>query len=182
MICYTVRISIQHILLNLQIHAKMMTPAKIHARMMTHAKMMMMMMMMVSLNLFKTLRFENKTKKPIQMSFPNSIDDCDDSDEEDELEPGEGEAVWEEEEVEGGIEIVEECPDDEDGTFITSNTKQTEELNQRQVKLLKEKYIQNSIYSIDDCDDDECEEDSDYEYEDGIEETAVVSRPDDDGE
>lgn len=36
------------------------------------------------------------------------IDDC-----EDELEPGEGEAVWEEEEVEGGIEIVEECPDDE---------------------------------------------------------------------
>ena len=37
-------------------------------------------------------------------------DDCDD----DELEPGEGEAVWEEEEVEGGIEIVEECPDDED--------------------------------------------------------------------
>lgn len=36
------------------------------------------------------------------------LDDC-----EDELEPGEGEAVWEEEEVEGGIEIVEECPDDE---------------------------------------------------------------------
>lgn len=30
------------------------------------------------------------------------------------MEPGEGEAVWEEEEVEGGIEIVEECPDDED--------------------------------------------------------------------
>lgn len=42
----------------------------------------------------------------------STIDDCDD-----ELEPGEGEPVWEEEEVEGGIEIVEECPDDENSMY-----------------------------------------------------------------
>lgn len=33
------------------------------------------------------------------------------------LAPGEGEAVWEEEAVDGGIEIVEECPDDDTGMY-----------------------------------------------------------------
>jgi len=77
-------------------------------------------------------------------------DDCD----EDELEPGEGEAVWEEEEVEGGIEIVEECPDDEDDC--------------------------DSGCCCEDEDDCDCDDDDDYSYEDGIEETAEVNRPDDD--
>lgn len=87
------------------------------------------------------------------------------------MQPGEAEAVWEEEEVEGGIEIVEECPDDDDdGTT-----------------LFYCKFLFYSIYvdfihcylHISDCSDDECEPDDDYEYEDGIEETVQVNRPDD---
>lgn len=85
------------------------------------------------------------------------------------MEPGEGEAVWEEEEVEGGIVIVEECPDD---SGIS---------NERSKECLENVNDNNNdfcwFFPLDSCEEDSCEGEgsSEYEYESGIEETVEVS-------
>lgn len=108
-------------------------------------------------------------------------DDDDDDDCESELAPGEGEAVWEEQQVQGGIEIVEECPEEESDDCEESDSCESEESNDYEYESGIEETVE-VVDGDDECDDDSCDEETSCEDDDSCDDAATEDCDDDDDE